>query len=592
MRRWGWLLILGVLFAGLSSAQSLPLEVAQGHLNVAVIRGGAAPDETHVLGIQQLPWKWDSSFARQRGIMHFRFEFVLTDALASDIKTAGTGLGLSSLNMGNRYRYRINNSQWTELGWSESTTQFRVIPRWNLLTANALRAGNNVLELEIKAEPASDSGLSIIELDLVTPSLARHLREVYKRYATALVVGTLSTIVCLLSLAMWRLNRDKFFLITALAEAFFALRQADWLVDYPPVPTWVFNTGRSVIFAYYAGLTCWISVLLVNKHSPSLDRFIRLYLWAALPVLVAGAAFGEYRVYQIFWNAFTLLLVGTCVARLSYYSWRGSDMTVYLYTAASWLALSFGVHDYLLEIFPSGFGQVKLGNYSFLLFNFGLGLVVVRKYWESQDSLQLLRLTRDQQTKQAALLERQRMMQDIHDSVGSQLVALLGLVNSNAPREQVSAHTSDALDELRLAVDAIDNVDGDLAVVLATLRHRLQPRLVAANLQLRWQVDALPKFDKLTPKDIQHIQRILLEVFSNIIQHAKAKEVVISARYDAAARVCRISISDDGKGFDASATTGRGLSNMQSRADMLGAALSIIQNNPHGMSVNLGITVS
>ena len=130
------------------------------------------------------------------------------------------------------------------------------------------------------------------------------------------------------------------------------------------------------------------------------------------------------------------------------------------------------------------------------------------------------------------------------------------------------------------------------ATASATASTRLQPRLVAANLQLRWQVDALPKFDKLTPKDIQHIQRILLEVFSNIIQHAKAKEVVISARYDAAARVCRISISDDGKGFDASATTGRGLSNMQSRADMLGAALSIIQNNPHGMSVNLGITVS
>ena len=591
MKRWCWLLLLSTLLTGSLLAQSLPLRLTQGELSVTLDHSDGSPDSLHKLGMQQLPWKWDRSFARQRGIMHFTFEFALTDALASQIKTDGVGLGLSSLNMGNRYRYRINNNQWTEMGWSELTTQFRVIPRWNLLTTNALRSGSNILELEIKAEPASDSGLSNIELDLVTPSLAMHSDEVFKRYATALVIGTLSTIVCLLSLAIWRLNRDKFFLITAVAEGFFAVRQTDWLVDYPLVPTWVFNAGRSVIFAYYAGLTCWVSVLLINKHAPWLNRFIQLYLWTALPVLVAGAAFGEYRVYQIFWNALTLLLVGTCVARLSYFSWRGSDVTVYLYTAAAWLALGFGVYDYLLEVFPIGFGQVKLGNYSFLLFNFGLGAVVVRKYWESHDSLQLLRLTRDQQTRQAALLERQRMMQDIHDSVGSQLVALLGLVNSNAPREQLSSHTSDALDELRLAVDAIDNVEGDLTVVLATLRHRLQPRLVTGNLQLRWQVDALPKFDKLTPKDIQHIQRILLEVFSNIIQHAKAKEVVLSARYDAIAKVCRICISDDGIGFDANATTGRGLSNIQSRADMLGATLSITQNKPHGTAMNLGIAV-
>ena len=215
------------------------------------------------------------------------------------------------------------------------------------------------------------------------------------------------------------------------------------------------------------------------------------------------------------------------------------------------------------------------------------------RLWElarTPDLVELAGAARDA-GQEAALMERQRMMQDIHDSVGSQLVALLGLVNGNAPRAQIQAHTSDALDELRLAVYAIDKVDGDLAVVLATMRHRLQPRLDAAKLNLLWQVDALPKFEKLTPKDIQHIQRILLEVFSNINQHAKATEVRLSACYNADAKVCQITISDNGKGFDAGSTTGRGLANMQSRADMLGAALSITPNEPGGTAVKLAIAI-
>ena len=171
------------------------------------------------------------------------------------------------------------------------------------------------------------------------------------------------------------------------------------------------------------------------------------------------------------------------------------------------------------------------------------------------------------------------------------MVALLGLVNTNAPREQIKTHTSDALDDLRMAVDAISNVDGELTVVLASLRHRLQPRLDAAHLRLVWQVDALPKFEKLTHQDVQNVQRILLEVFSNIIQHAKASEVLLSARHDVNAKRCQIIISDNGVGFGANATTERGLSNIQSRADLLGATLSITQNEASGTAVKLGIAI-
>lgn len=207
----GWLLFVCAMFANIATAQSLPIKLEQAQLSVKLEHSGGAPDEVRELGLQKLPWKWDKSFLKQRGIMQFRFEVPMDEALIGQINAEGKGLGLSSLNMGNRYRYRINGGNWSAVGWEETTTQFRVRPRWHLLGEADLRAGRNLLELEIKAEPANDSGLTALELDRGEVSLGVHMKRMTERYATALVVGSISAMVCLLSLALGWSTREKFF---------------------------------------------------------------------------------------------------------------------------------------------------------------------------------------------------------------------------------------------------------------------------------------------------------------------------------------------------------------------------------------------
>lgn len=604
MKQWNWLHLVWCLLACAALGQplpsisvlptaptTLPIVLNEAQLSVTLVATTHAPDVRLDLGTQTLPWRWDHSFAHQRGVMHFSFNVPLGKDLVNQLQADGKGLSLSSLHMGSRYRYRVNGRAWHTVGWDEANEQFRTRPRWQLLAASDLQPGNNLLELDIRAEPASNAGLASLELGSERISLAAHERESNQRRGLALMSSTLSALTCFLALGIWWKSREKSFLIVGLAQACFALWQIDFFIDYPPVPTWVFNAARSVLYVYFAGLMCWASLLLVKKSAPWLNRVIQPYLWLALPSLVAGTALGDYRVYEWFWMPATVLLVAASVIRFLHVSWQKSDWVFRINGLLTTMVVVFGLYDFVLALLPSGLGKQNLFNYSFFLSNFAVSIMMVRQYWRVQNRFLKLRHEKNLEVAQAALMERQRMMQDIHDSVGSQLVALLGLVNNNAPRAQIQTHTSDALDELRLAVDAIATVDGDLAVVLATMRHRLQPRLDAAKLQLQWRVDTLPKFEKLSPKDIQHIQRILLEAFSNIIQHAKAKEVVLSARYDLEAKVCRISISDDGTGFDASATTGRGLSNIQSRAVMLGATLSITQNEPSGTAVKLSIAV-
>lgn len=116
----------------------------------------------------------------------------------------------------------------------------------------------------------------------------------------------------------------------------------------------------------------------------------------------------------------------------------------------------------------------------------------------------------------------------------------------------------------------------------------------------------MPRFAQLGPQHIQHIQRILLEIFTNIIQHAKATQVVFTARCESAqlsesialettqepSRMISISINDDGVGMGNAITRGRGLENMQRRADMLGATLAVTARKPRGMAAQLHIPVN
>ncbi|MCB1636356.1 MAG: histidine kinase dimerization/phosphoacceptor domain-containing protein, partial [Xanthomonadales bacterium] len=87
---------------------------------------------------------------------------------------------------------------------------------------------------------------------------------------------------------------------------------------------------------------------------------------------------------------------------------------------------------------------------------------------------------RRQQAEQAQTLaeERQRIMRDMHDGVGGQLVALIGQVEHGGLqpghfRQQLRR----SLDDLRLMIDSLDDACADLGVALGMLRQRLQASL-------------------------------------------------------------------------------------------------------------------
>jgi two-component system, NarL family, sensor kinase len=87
--------------------------------------------------------------------------------------------------------------------------------------------------------------------------------------------------------------------------------------------------------------------------------------------------------------------------------------------------------------------------------------------------------------------------------------------------------------------------------------------------------------------------RMVQELLNNILKHAAANEITITAKYGATQFV--LSVADNGKGFDnqlfnAEKATGLGLTNIHNRAAMIGAKCEIASSKEKGTIVYISVT--
>ena len=186
--------------------------------------------------------------------------------------------------------------------------------------------------------------------------------------------------------------------------------------------------------------------------------------------------------------------------------------------------------------------------------------------------------------------ERQRILADMHDGLGASLIGLLRYAEGGKVEPRVlEARVREALQELRIAIDALQPAEGDLGSVLANLRYRLEPVIASAGLRLVWRVPELPRLAALDPSAVLAIQRIVLEAVSNALRHSGGQQLRIGV--EATGQAVVVEIADDGRGFEplADRASGRGLTNMRSRAEALGGSLDILSGTDGGTRVRLAL---
>jgi len=182
--------------------------------------------------------------------------------------------------------------------------------------------------------------------------------------------------------------------------------------------------------------------------------------------------------------------------------------------------------------------------------------------------------------------ERRRIMRDMHDGLGSQLMSmLLAARRGVADSEQVAEGLQSVIDEMRLMIDSMDSVGESLASALATFHERIRPRVEAAGFALDWAADVQGVLPDYPPRALLQVFRILQEAVNNALKHSGGDRISVTVLARPTAPLI-LSVNDNGKGGALTGKTGRGLTNMRARAGLIGGVVDI-ESTDRGVTVSL-----
>ncbi|WP_298353445.1 sensor histidine kinase [Runella sp.] len=192
----------------------------------------------------------------------------------------------------------------------------------------------------------------------------------------------------------------------------------------------------------------------------------------------------------------------------------------------------------------------------------------------------------------------QHISGELHDNIG-QLMTLvrfklnmLEIEETITPKqiEEVNEVVGKTIDELR---GLSKSLDGDFVKnfgLVDSLKHLLQ-RIAFTG---KYETDILIEGEAYQLDGQKEIVlfRVVQEILSNILKHAKAKYIKVSLQFTPAH--FSLTVQDDGKGFDYEAVLGRemsksgvGLRNIQRRTEMLGGTCTFKTAQNEGTSVHI-----
>lgn len=179
------------------------------------------------------------------------------------------------------------------------------------------------------------------------------------------------------------------------------------------------------------------------------------------------------------------------------------------------------------------------------------------------------------EVNRSRLEERERMLQDLHDGFGSNLItARLQAEQGSMTQGQFQNILSECLSDLYLMIDTMSDSYCTLQTAVAEFRYRTQNRMEDIGMPIGWhlELDTAPELPYVT---VLQILRIILEALNNTIKHSKASIVHVHISYQPALAALLVRVIDNGIGFNVSTNRGKGLGIMQNRARKVNANLHI-----------------
>jgi signal transduction histidine kinase len=337
----------------------------------------------------------------------------------------------------------------------------------------------------------------------------------------------------------------------------------------------------------------------------AMPPFVLIMTVIGLPTVPLNEYFG------LFYQGANVLVAALVAGRIGWMAIQGGSLELRVISVAMATSSLLAVHDWGLLAQRIDLEGIYLVPFASMLMFGSFLFAVQRRYVRAINEHELLSSGLAQRLQERELelqanhsrlieleraqtlaAERQRLIHDMHDGLGSALTTSLAMIEQgNVDGEELKNVLRGSVDDLRAVIDSLEPLDGDLISVLATLRFRLGKRLELAGIALEWDMQDLPPLAWLGPPQALQLMRIVQEVLTNVLKHAGASRMQISAHCDGPyVEVC---IADNGRGFDvATISTGRGLRHLAQRAASLHGSVLVDSRPGEGTTVRLLLPVT
>ncbi|GAB4543115.1 MAG: histidine kinase [Anaerolineae bacterium] len=366
----------------------------------------------------------------------------------------------------------------------------------------------------------------------------------------------------------------------------------------------LFQFGAETLRPLYPNLR-WIQVVpagLLMVWSIAFLWTSQVLRWDATQVVV----------YANVWARYLLGLPGALVAALGLRQQtqqriplQGSSNIVHMFQIAGLALASYAIFGGLF-VPPAPFFPASVINTEAVIDLLGIppqvlrslaGLVLVVAIVRGLEIFDMEVDRRIEQMEQAQILlaERERISRELHDGA-IQTVYTAGLM-----AESIRAKLDDGPLAARMdrVISALHHAIRDLRQFVLELEPDVPTENLAESLRrlvedphLRSLIEVKSKIacDETTPFSpirATHVLAIVNEALSNVVRHAHARHVWVTAEHSNGQ--LKVTVADDGVGFSGTEVAGFGLRNMRDRARLLDGSLHFEPRSPQGTQVVLSV---
>lgn len=471
-----------------------------------------------------------------------------------------------------------------------------------------MRGGANTLHVRVvAAHPPNGLWIARPAIGPQEALMDLHDRRVlWMRTMPQITVGVCLLFALFVGFVWWRRRREVLYGLFGLAVALWGVRTLTFVVERLPAEHWWL--WRIVYHGATGGFIVTMAVFAMRfagMRRPWVERALFAYWLVGPLVLLASGGRGESVVGRL-WTL-GMIPIGIAVVALVGVAWhRQRSVSAAALLAAVALAVAAGIHDYLVAWHVAAFDRVLPGwpGQRIFLLHYGANLVLLvmagllaMRFVRTLGEIEELNATLERRVaarevelaenyrrlgalerERAAADERQRIMRDLHDGLGSRLFTSLSRVERGGVRDgEIADALRQCIADMRIALEAMASEDADFRNALGNFLFRWQAPLEDAGVRPVWNIDVDDEMQPVPPHVVLQLLRILQEALTNVLKHAHATEVRVELHGSACG--LSISVEDNGCGLPPDAARGRGLANMRARAQRMNASMDV-QSKP------------